>query len=107
MIRALRYKPTINVHCCRFHLAQSWMRKFKKSKILHLYRNKNSVFGLWLKALFSLPTVSSEKLSQFYFEHKANLCINHWKRVDKSLDNQFMKYLEKYYVGQNPKFPPE
>ena len=108
MIKALVIPyPLIDIHCCRFHLAKNWMEKIKKMKLLHHYRNANSLFGLWLKSLFILPAVSDNRISEFYFQHKSNVDISNLNRLDRLLANKFLKYLEKYYVGPRPKFPPK
>ena len=71
MIKALRLVcPNVNVHCCRFHLGQSWLRKIRRVGLFPAYCSKNNLLGLWLKSLNSLAAIAPERVSEFYLKHK-------------------------------------
>ena len=109
MIKAIRcVLPHLEIHCCRFHLGQAWMRQIGKKGLLHIFYDKENVFGLWLKSLFVLPAISWERVTEFYYEHRENLDLSQIRNsADRKKFNQYLKYLEKYYVGSNrSNFPP-
>ena len=61
-----------------------------------------------LKSLFVLPAISWERVTEFYYEHRENLDLSQIRNsADRKKFNQYLKYLEKYYVGSTKSnFPP-
>ena len=107
MISVLKnHFQNINVHCCRFHLGQSWNRQIGKHGLNFAFYNQTQPLGLWLKSLFNLPGISSAHVSKFYKQHKENFDVNTLESTTRVLFTNFLAYLDKYYLGENPVFHP-
>ena len=105
MIKALRLVyPNVEVHCCRFHLGQSWLRKIRRLGLIPAYSNKSNLFGLWLKSLHSLAAITPDRVGEFYFKHKENLSES---TLNGAKAKKFFNYIEKNYIRSDGLFPPK
>lgn len=53
-----------------FYLAQNWWRQIQQLQLTNIYRDKESVAGMWLRNCFALPAVCIENVYQALEELK-------------------------------------
>ena len=85
---------------CHFHLGQSWMRKINNLGLKSLYSNNNSIVGLWLKHVFALPYFDKDRVENVFL-HFLKPCAPQTDMI-----NQFILYLETYYIFSHSVYPP-
>ena len=82
---------------CRFHLAQNWWKKIQQLHLTNVYKDRESAAGMWLRYCFALPALESGEVSAFFQELKSSAPV---------LVEDFVKYLETFYMSEESMFPP-
>ena len=103
MLNAIKrvFGEDTEIRCCRFHLAQSWMRWIDQNGLKTTYRNWKSDASLWLRRLFGLPGLKSEDVRDYF--------VNVYAPTAPKLPKfqELITYITNTYMNPNSQFPPQ
>lgn len=76
-------------------------RKLQKFSLLKDFRDKTSEVGEWARSVFGLPYLKPNEVQACFDDHLRP------SRPDHPQLQQFSNYLEKTYIKENSKYPPQ
>ena len=92
--------PDSTLHCCRFHLGQSWWRFMNSNGIGPFYKDYKKELSRWLRLFFGLPLLPCGEVQEAFAEDIMADAPN------SSSATLFADYVYENYISADAQFPP-
>jgi len=94
--------PNTTIIGCRFHLTQSWWRKYQKCGLTSFYKDDSSEIGKRIRYTFGLVFLNPDEVSNCFVKDLLSDCSVNYKSTN------YCDYLTltDTYISEDSLFPP-